>query len=158
MTMSGQDQTGRSALVFFEICWGLAIDRETYASSSTGYFDRNTVQEFVDMERARMKVTRVCVYHVDHDSAGKSHGVTGEVFAHMLFECILSPGYHCWWRCKSFMLSKVRKTAEQLLQHVDLPILDRKDGTDYGTDISRMSYRTTRTLMSVNSTPCPTLI
>ena len=72
----------------FEICWGLAIDRETYASSSTGYFDRNTVQEFVDMERARMKVTRVCVYHVDHDSAGKSHGVTGEVFAHMLYECI----------------------------------------------------------------------
>ena len=72
----------------FEICWGLAIDRETYASSSTGYFDRNTVQDFVDMERARMKVTRVCVYHVDHDSAGKSHGVTGEVFAHMLYECI----------------------------------------------------------------------
>eukprot|EP00434_Breviolum_minutum_P035546 symbB.v1.2.031468.t1/scaffold3657.1/size52529/4 len=72
----------------FEICWGLAVDRETYASSSTGYFDRNTVQDFVDMERARMKVTRVCVYHVDHDSAGKSHGVTGEVFAHMLFECI----------------------------------------------------------------------
>ena len=44
----------------------------------------------------------------------------------------LSPGYHCWWRCKSFMLLQVRKTAEQLLQHVDLPILDRKDGTDYG--------------------------
>ena len=44
--------------------------------------------DLVDMERARMKVTRVCVYHVDHDSAGKSHGVTGEVFAHMLFECI----------------------------------------------------------------------
>ena len=72
----------------FEICWGLAIDRETYSSSSTGYFDRNTVQDFVDMERAKMKVTRVCVYHVDHDSAGKSHGVTGEVFAHMLYECI----------------------------------------------------------------------
>ena len=72
----------------FEIRWGLAVDRETYASSSTGYFDRNTVTDFVDMERARMKVTRVCVYHVDHDSAGKSHGVTGEVFAHMLFECI----------------------------------------------------------------------
>ena len=72
----------------FEICWGLAVDRETYASSSTGYFDRNTVTDLVDMERARMKVTRVCVYHVDHDSAGKSHGVTGETFAHMLFECI----------------------------------------------------------------------
>ena len=72
----------------FEICWGLAVDRETYASSSTGYFDRNTETNLVDMERARMKVTRVCVYHVDHDSAGKSHGVTGEIFAHMLFECI----------------------------------------------------------------------
>ena len=116
----------------FEICWGLAIDRETYASSSTGYFDRNTVQDFVDMERARMKVTRVCVYHVDHDSAGKSHGVTGEGFCTHAFCVYLSPGYHCWWRCKSFMLSKVRKTVEQLLQHVDLPILDRKDGTDYG--------------------------
>ena len=88
MTMSGQDQNRKISFGIFEICWGLAIDRETYASSSTGYFDRNTVQEFVDMERARMKVTRVCVYHVDHDSAGKSHGVTGEVFAHMLFECI----------------------------------------------------------------------
>ena len=42
----------------------------------------------VDMERARMKVTRVCIYHVDHDAAGKSHAITGEIFAHMLFECI----------------------------------------------------------------------
>ena len=25
-----------------------------------------------------------------------------------------------------------QETAEQFLQHVDLPILDRKDGTDYG--------------------------
>ena len=72
----------------FEICWGLAVNRETYASSSTGYFDRNTEMDLVDMERARMKVTRVCVYHVDHDAATKSHGVTGEIFAHMLFECI----------------------------------------------------------------------
>ena len=72
----------------FEICWGLAVDRETYAASSAGYFDRNTETNLVDMERARMKVTRVCVYHVDHDSARKSHGVTGETFAHMLFECI----------------------------------------------------------------------
>ena len=30
------------------------------------------------------------------------------------------------------MLAEVRKTVEQLLQHVDLPILDRKDGIDYG--------------------------
>ena len=27
--------------------------------------------DLVDMERARMKVTRVCVYHVDHDAATK---------------------------------------------------------------------------------------
>ena len=132
MTMSGQGQTGRSALVFLKFVGDLQLTEKPYASSSTGYFDRNTVQEFVDMERARMKVTRVCVYHVDHDSAGKSHGVTGEVFAHMLFECICHQVTIVVWRCKSFMLSKVRKTAEQLLQHVDLPILDRKDGTDYG--------------------------
>ena len=70
----------------FEICWGLAVNRETYASSSTGYFDRNAQTDLVDMERARMKVTRVCGYHVDHDAATKSHAVTGELFAHMLFE------------------------------------------------------------------------
>ena len=86
--MSGQDQTERSVLVFFDICWGLAVNRETYASSSAGYFDRNVDTDLVDMERARMKVTRVCVYHVDHDAATKSHAVTGEIFARMLFECI----------------------------------------------------------------------
>ena len=90
------------------------------------------MQDFVDMERAKMKVTRVCVYHVDHDSAGKSHGVTGEVFAHMLFECICHQVTIVGGDANRFMLSKVRKTAEQLLQHVDLPILDRKDGADYG--------------------------
>ena len=71
MTMSGQDQTGRSALVFLKFVGDLQLTEKPMQSSSTGYFDRNTVQEFVDMERARMKVTRVCVYHVDHDSAGK---------------------------------------------------------------------------------------
>ena len=35
-----------------------------------------------------MKVTRVCIYHVDHDSAGKSHALTGEIFAYIMFECI----------------------------------------------------------------------
>jgi len=44
--------------------------------------------DLVDMERARMKVTRVCIYHVDHEAAGKSHAITGEIFAHMLCECI----------------------------------------------------------------------
>ena len=35
-----------------------------------------------------MKVTRVCIYHVDHGAAGSSHAVTGEIYAHMLFECV----------------------------------------------------------------------
>ena len=72
----------------FEICWGQAVSRSTFAASSTGYFDRDVETDLVDMERARMKVTRVCIYHVDHDAAGRSHAITGEIFAHMLFECI----------------------------------------------------------------------
>ena len=62
--------------------------RDVYAASSTGYFDRNLETDLEDMERARMKVTRVCIYHVDHDAAGKSHAITGEIFAHMMFECV----------------------------------------------------------------------
>ena len=54
----------------------------------TGYSDRKVETEFEDMERARMKVTRVCIYHVDHNAAGKSHSITGEIFAHMMFECV----------------------------------------------------------------------
>ena len=46
------------------------------------------MEDLVDMERARMKVTRVCIYHVDHNAATNSHAITGEIFAHMLFECI----------------------------------------------------------------------
>ena len=71
----------------FEICWGKAVPRSTFAASSTGYFNRDEVEEFVDMERARMKVTRVCIYHVDNNAAKYSHGITGEIFAHMLYEC-----------------------------------------------------------------------
>ena len=76
------------SFVIFEITWGKAIPRTTYAASSTGLFDRNDETDLDDMERARMKVTRVCIYHVDRDSAGKSHAITGEIFAHMMFECI----------------------------------------------------------------------
>ena len=76
------------SFAIFEITWGKAIPRRTYAASSTGYFDRNEETDFEDMERARMKVTRVCVYHVDNVAAGKSHAIPGEVFAHMMFECI----------------------------------------------------------------------
>ena len=141
----------------FEICWGLAIDRETYASSSTGYFDRNTVQEFVDMERARMKVTRVCVYHVDHDSAGKSHGVTGEVFAHMLFECICHQVTIVGGDANRLCYQS-QENSWTALTACRLANSGQKGWNRLWTDISRMSYRTTRTLMSVNSTPCPTLI
>ena len=74
------------SFAIFEITWGKAIPRSTYAS--TGYFDRNMETDFEDMERARMKVTRVCIYHADHNSAGKSHSITGEIFAHMMFECV----------------------------------------------------------------------
>ena len=72
----------------FEITWGKSIPRSTCAASSTGSFDRNVETEFEDMNRARMKVTRVCIYHVDHNAAGKSHSITGEIFAHMMFECV----------------------------------------------------------------------
>ena len=72
----------------FEIRWGQAVSRSTFAAASTGYFDRDVETDLVDMERARMKVTRVCIYHVDHDAAERSHAITGEIFAHMLFECI----------------------------------------------------------------------
>ena len=72
----------------FEIHWGKGIPRGKYAASSTGYFDRHQETEFEDIERARMKVTRVCIYHVDQYAAGNSHAVTGEIFAHMMFECV----------------------------------------------------------------------
>ena len=71
--MSGQDQTERSVLVFLKFVGDRQFPDQT---------------ELVDMERARMKVTRVCIYHVDHDAAGRSHAITGEIFAHMLFDCV----------------------------------------------------------------------
>ena len=76
------------SFAIFEITLGKAILRRTYAASSTGYFDRNMETDFEDMERARMKVTRVCIYYLDHNSAGKSHAITGEIFVHMMFECV----------------------------------------------------------------------
>jgi len=76
------------SFAIFEITWGKAIPRSTYAASSTGYFDKNEETDLEDMERARMKVTRVCAYHVDNVAAVKSPSITGEVFAHMMYECI----------------------------------------------------------------------
>jgi len=79
------------SFAIFESTWGKAIPRSTYEASSRGYFDRSNETDFEEMTRARMPVTRVCVYHVGNNSAGKSHAFTGEIFAHMLFECVCHP-------------------------------------------------------------------
>ena len=63
------------------------LERDTQ-HQSTGYFDRNQETDSEDIERARMKVTRVCIYHVDHNAANTSHAIAGEIFAHMMFECV----------------------------------------------------------------------
>ena len=89
MTMSGQDRIGRSVLVFLKFAGDLQSTEKPMQHLARVFLTgTRTETNLVDMERARMKVTKVCVYHVDHDSAGKSYGVTGEIFAHMLFECI----------------------------------------------------------------------
>ena len=41
------------------------------------------------MRRARMTTTRVCVYHVHNVEAGKSHSITGECLAQMMYECVV---------------------------------------------------------------------
>ncbi len=46
-------------------------------------------QDYEGMTRARMPVTRVCVYNIDNIEAGKSHSITGECLAHMMYECIV---------------------------------------------------------------------
>ena len=79
----------RVSFAIFEITWGKAIPRGAFAVSTTGYFSRDDPQEYEEMTRARMSTTRVCVYHVDHDSAGKGHSITGECLAHMLYECVV---------------------------------------------------------------------
>ena len=79
----------RVSFAIFEITWGKAIPRGAFAVSISGYFSREDPQDYEEMTRARMTTTRVCVYHVDHDSAGKSHSITGECLAHMLYECVV---------------------------------------------------------------------
>ena len=79
----------RISWAIFEITWGKAIPRGAFAVSTTGYFSRDDPQDYEEMTRARMSTTRVCVYHVDHDSATKGHQITGECLAHMLYECVV---------------------------------------------------------------------
>ena len=57
----------------FEVSWGKTKDRDT--------------DEIVDLTRARMKMTRVCVYHVGQKYASDSPGIVGECLAVMAFEC-----------------------------------------------------------------------
>ena len=35
-----------------------------------------------------MSTCRVCIYHVNNEDGGKSHAITGEVLAHMMYECL----------------------------------------------------------------------
>ncbi len=79
----------RVSFAIFEIHWGKAIPRGAFAASSTGYFSREDPQDYDEMFRARMTTTRVCIYHVDNQAAGKSHAITGECFAQMLYECVI---------------------------------------------------------------------
>ena len=79
----------RVSFAIFEIHWGKCIPRGAFAASSTGYFSREDPQDYDPMMRARMTSTRVCIYHVDNVDAGKSHSITGECFAEMLYECII---------------------------------------------------------------------
>ena len=57
----------------FEVSWGKTKDRDT--------------DEIVDLTRARMRMTRVCVYHVGQKYASDSAGIVGECLAVMAFEC-----------------------------------------------------------------------
>ena len=79
----------RVSFAIFEVTWGKSIPQGAFAVSSSGYFSREEPQEYEEMTRARMSVTRVCVYHIDNVEAGKSHSITGECLAHMMYECVV---------------------------------------------------------------------
>ena len=57
----------------FEVSWGKTKHRDT--------------QELENLSRARMEMTRICVYHVGQKHVGDSPGITGECIACMAFEC-----------------------------------------------------------------------
>ena len=121
----------RVTLAIFEITWAKAIPRSTYAASSTGYFDRNEEQDFEDMTRARMPVTRTCVYHVDNVAAGRSHAITGEIFAHMMYECVCHQ-VSMVGGGEQAGISERWTAVEQFLQYVNLSVLDGQNGTHLG--------------------------
>ena len=57
----------------FEVSWGKTKNRDT--------------DEIEELRRARMRMTRVCVYHVGQRYASDSPGIVGECLAVMAFEC-----------------------------------------------------------------------
>ena len=57
----------------FEVPWGKTKNRDT--------------DEIEDLTRGRMRMTRVCVYHVGQKYASDSPGIVGECLAVMAFEC-----------------------------------------------------------------------
>ena len=79
----------RVSFAIYEINWGKAIPRGAFAVSTSGHFSREDPQDYEEMTRARMTTTRVCIYHIDNVEAGKSHSITGECLAHMMYECVV---------------------------------------------------------------------
>ena len=57
----------------FEVSWGKTKKR--------------TTDEIDDLTRARMNMTRVCIYHVNQHHIGRAAAMCGEVIATMCWEC-----------------------------------------------------------------------
>ena len=79
----------RVSFAIYEIVWGKAVAREAFSASSQTGFSIEDDQDLTSMTRARMPVTRVCTYHVNNAEAGKSHSISGECLAHMMYECAI---------------------------------------------------------------------
>ena len=60
----------------FEVYWGMTKDHKDHDAS-----------EIVNLTRSRMRMTRVCIYHVGQKYASESSGIVGECLAIMAFEC-----------------------------------------------------------------------
>ena len=58
----------------FEICFGETLDREGAVTP---------------LARGRFEDVRVCIYHVDNNAISNSTAVTGEIIAHMAWECMM---------------------------------------------------------------------
>ena len=79
----------RVSFAIYEIVLGKAIACGTFSVSSRCWFSREDDQDYEVMTRARMPVTRVCIYHVNNAEAGKSHSTTDKCPARMMYECAI---------------------------------------------------------------------